>query len=101
MPDGATLINTARGSLVDHDALARECATSRLNALLDVTDPEPLPIGHPLMSMPNVMITPHLAGSLGSEVRRMSAHAITELERFSLGKDFLTPVTAAELEWSA
>ncbi|GAB3261297.1 hydroxyacid dehydrogenase [Kineosporia babensis] len=101
MPDSATLINTARGTLVDHEALTRECAAGRLHAVLDVTDPEPLPTGHPLLSLPNVMITPHLAGSLGSEVRRMSAHAITELERFALGKDFLTPVTAAELEWIA
>ncbi|GAB6903537.1 hydroxyacid dehydrogenase [Kineosporia succinea] len=101
MPDGATLINTARGALVDHDALAAECRAGRLHALLDVTDPEPLPAGHPLLGLPNVMVTPHVAGSLGSEVRRMSAHAITELERWTRGEEFLTPVTAAELEWSA
>ncbi len=101
MPDGATLINTARGALVDHDALARECAASRLHAVLDVTDPEPLPIGHPLLSLPNVMVTPHIAGSLGSEVKRLSAHALTELDRWTQGLDFLTPVTAAELERSA
>ncbi len=94
LPDGATVINTARGGLVDHDALARECARGRLDAILDVTDPEPLPAGHPLLRLPNVMITPHVAGSLGSETRRMSNHAIDELERWVDGRPLRTPLTA-------
>ncbi|GAB2607436.1 hydroxyacid dehydrogenase [Pseudactinotalea suaedae] len=79
LPDGATLINTARGGLVDHDALLRECAAGRIDAILDVTEPEPLPRGHGLLALPNVMVTPHLAGSLGSETRRLAHHALDAL----------------------
>ncbi|MRG61221.1 hydroxyacid dehydrogenase [Agromyces sp. CFH 90414] len=83
--DGATLVNTARGSLVDTDALAAECIAGRLDAVLDVTDPEPLPADSPLLALPNVSLTPHIAGSLGTETRRMADSAIGELERFTLG----------------
>lgn len=79
LPDGATLINTARGAIVDHQALLTECAAGRLDAILDVTDPEPLPAGHPLLELPNVTITPHVAGSLGSETRRLSAFVLDAL----------------------
>ncbi|MFG2497421.1 hydroxyacid dehydrogenase [Streptomyces sp. NPDC048441] len=85
MPDGGTLINTARGSLVDTEALARECAAGRLDAFLDVTDPEPLPAGHPLLVLPNVLVTPHVAGAQGSEVRRLGEFAVGEVERFLAG----------------
>ncbi|UBU16271.1 NAD(P)-dependent oxidoreductase [Nonomuraea gerenzanensis] len=60
LPDRAVLVNTARGSLVDTGALTGECVSGRLSAVLDVTDPEPLPAGHPLFELPNVLITPHL-----------------------------------------
>lgn len=56
--DGAVLVNTARGALVDTDALTRHCTTGRIDAVLDVTDPEPLPTTHPLRHLPNVWITP-------------------------------------------
>ncbi|AKV86536.1 2-hydroxyacid dehydrogenase [Microbacterium sp. CGR1] len=82
MRDGATLINTARGSLVDTDALVAELTTARLRAVLDVTDPEPLPAGHPLFSAPGVTLTPHIAGSLGNELRRMGSQTVDEIERF-------------------
>ena len=101
LPDGATLVNTARGALVDHDALLAECSSGRLDAILDVTDPEPLPPGSPFYELPNVMITPHVAGSLGSETRRMSNHAIDELERLLDGRPLATPVTREQLEVSA
>jgi len=101
LPDGATVINTARGSVIDTEALARECAAGRLNAILDVTDPEPLPPDSPLYSLPNVMITPHIAGSLGTETRRMSALALTELDRYVRGEAPLHPVTRAAMEVSA
>ena len=81
MPDGATLINTARGVLVDTAALEREASSGRLFAVLDVTDPEPLPASSVLYDLPNVMLTPHIAGSLGSEARRMSEHTLDELAR--------------------
>lgn len=83
---GATLINTARGALVDTDALTEACAAGRIDALLDVTDPEPLPPGHPLLRLPNVLVTPHLAGPVGSEVRRLGEYALAEIERFHRGE---------------
>ncbi|WP_129669044.1 hydroxyacid dehydrogenase [Phytoactinopolyspora endophytica] len=99
--DGATVINTARGSVVDTDALTQECASQRLFAMLDVTDPDPLPAGSPLYELPNVMITPHVAGSLGSETQRMSDSALDELERYIDGLPPRATVTADELEVSA
>ncbi|QCB95234.1 hydroxyacid dehydrogenase [Cellulomonas shaoxiangyii] len=101
LPHGATLVNTARGSLVDHDALLVACAAGRLDAILDVTDPEPLPAGHPLLGLPNVMVTPHVAGSLGRETRRMAQHALDELEALVQGRPLATPLTAATAAVSA
>ena len=82
MSDGATLINTARGSLVDTDALVDELRADRLRAVLDVSDPEPLPHGHPLFSLPGATLTPHIAGSIGNELRRIGHHVVAEVERF-------------------
>ncbi|MEV0620035.1 hydroxyacid dehydrogenase [Nonomuraea sp. NPDC050404] len=101
LPDGATLINTARGAVLDTAALERECVAGRLNAILDVTDPEPLPSASPLYGLPNVMITPHVAGSLGSETRRMSESALDELERHLTGRPPRAAVTADEFKVSA
>ena len=97
LPDGAVLINTARGALVDTAALERACAIRRLYAILDVTDPEPLPATSVLYDLPNVVLTPHVAGSLGSETRRMSAAALTELARYAVGLPPLAPVTRQTL----
>lgn len=96
LPAHAVLINTARGSLIDTAALEAACAAG-LHAVLDVTEPEPLPSDSPLYSLPNVMLTPHIAGSLGSEARRMSAMALTELERYAAGEAPLAPVTRQSL----
>lgn len=63
MPDGGIVVNVARGPVVDTDALQAECASGRLRAALDVTDPEPLPAGHPLWTTPGVLITPHVGGA--------------------------------------
>lgn len=63
LPDGALVVNVARGPVVDTDALVAECATGRLRAALDVTDPEPLPEDHPLWTTPGVIITPHVGGA--------------------------------------
>lgn len=63
LPDGAVVVNVARGAIVDTDALVAECATGRLRAAVDVTDPEPLPAGHPLWTTPGVLITPHVGGA--------------------------------------
>lgn len=62
MPDGAVLVNASRGELVDTTALTAELRSRRLRAVLDVVDPNPLPAGHPLWDLPNVLITPHVAG---------------------------------------
>ena len=63
LPDGALVVNVARGPVVDTDALVAECVTGRLRAALDVTDPEPLPEDHPLWTTPGVIITPHVGGA--------------------------------------
>ena len=63
MKDGALLVNAARGTVVETDALAAEAASGRLRAALDVTAPEPLPPDHPLWTLPGVFITPHVAAS--------------------------------------
>ncbi|MFC1419740.1 hydroxyacid dehydrogenase [Streptacidiphilus cavernicola] len=92
MPDGATLVNTARGALVDQRALEQELVSGRLNAVLDVTSPEVLPAGSPLYDLPNVLLTPHIAGSMGNELRRMADYALDELERWTEGIPFLDPI---------
>ncbi|MFE3743290.1 hydroxyacid dehydrogenase [Streptomyces sp. NPDC059134] len=94
LPDSATVINTARGSLIDSDALAAECKAGRLFAILDVTEPEPLPAGSPLRRLARVMITPHVAGSLGSEIGRLTDHAMDELARWSARQPLRTEITA-------
>jgi phosphoglycerate dehydrogenase-like enzyme len=98
MMDGATLVNTARGSLVDHDALLDELKTGRISAVLDVTEPEPLPPGHPLLDLPNCVVTPHLAGSQGTELSRLAELVIEEIRRFAAGEPPLHPVIASDLE---
>jgi phosphoglycerate dehydrogenase-like enzyme len=97
MLDGATLINTARGTLVDHDALVAELSGGRLSAVLDVTEPEPLPPEHPLLALPNCVVTPHLAGSQGTELSRLAELAIDEIGRFAAGEPARYPVAAGDL----
>ncbi|MFF1357310.1 hydroxyacid dehydrogenase [Streptomyces sp. NPDC058297] len=101
MRDGATLINTARGSLVDTEALAAELVSGRLHAVLDVTDPTVLPPDSPLYDLPNVLLTPHIAGSLGNELARLADAAIDELERYARGLPFQHAVHRAVLARSA
>lgn len=89
LPDGATLVNTARGALVDTAALTAELRTGRIEAVLDVTDPdEPLPPGHELWDLDGVVLTPHIAGSLGSDLRRLGEHLVAEAARFAAGLPF-------------
>jgi phosphoglycerate dehydrogenase-like enzyme len=97
MMDGAVLVNTARGSLVDHDALTAEVRSGRLGAVLDVTEPEPLPPDHELLHLPGAWVTPHLAGSQGTELSRMADLVLTEIERFAAGSPPLHPVRATDL----
>lgn len=89
--DGATFINTARGAIVDQDALVQELRTGRFTAYLDTTDPEPLPADHELYALPNVFLTPHIAGSLGNELLRLGENVVAETERFVTGQPFAYP----------
>ncbi len=89
--DGAVLVNTARGSLIDHDALTREAAKGRIRVALDVTTPEPPPADSPLRSMPNVILTPHVAGHGRYGHRRIGDATVAALEDFLAGR----PVTGA------
>ncbi|MEU9996149.1 hydroxyacid dehydrogenase [Streptomyces sp. NPDC050848] len=95
--DGAVLINTARGALVDTEALVPHCVSGRIDAVLDVTEPEPLPAGHPLIGLPNVLLTPHVAGAMGTEVERLGAFAVDEIERLVHDLPLLGEVTAEDL----
>ena len=97
MPDGSTFINTARGILVEAQALRAEAASGRIHAVLDVTDPEPLPAGDPLYAMPNVFITPHMAGSMGNELHRMGDLITDEIHRFASGRPLKFDVTSQSL----
>ncbi|MFG2113943.1 hydroxyacid dehydrogenase [Streptomyces sp. NPDC048718] len=101
MPDGATLVNTSRGSLVDEDALLPHLVSGRLHAVLDVTDPELPAPDSPLYTLPNVLLTPHIAGSLGNELHRMADHALEEVARYGRGEPFLEEIRAADLTRSA
>jgi phosphoglycerate dehydrogenase-like enzyme len=97
LPDGATVVNTARGGLVDTAALTEHCAKGRLDAVLDVTEPEPLPPDHPLLRLPNVLVTPHLAGSQGSELRRLGDFVVGEVARLVRGEPLWGSIRADEL----
>lgn len=101
MATGTTLINTARGSLIDEGALLPELTSGRLHAVLDVTEPELPPAHSPLYELPNVLLTPHVAGSLGNELHRMADEALDELERYAAGLPFAAPVLAGALPRSA
>ncbi|WP_197683328.1 hydroxyacid dehydrogenase [Jiangella alkaliphila] len=98
MRDGATLINTARGALVDTDALTKELVAGRLHAVLDVTDPEPLPADSPLYDLPNVQLTPHLAGSTGTELFRMGGLVVAEIARYLDGAPLRHQVRRADMD---
>jgi phosphoglycerate dehydrogenase-like enzyme len=86
MKDGALLVNAARGVIVDTDALLAELTAGRLKAALDVTDPEPLPEGHPLWSAPGLILTPHVGGGGGKPMARSLAIAKAQLARYVAGE---------------
>jgi phosphoglycerate dehydrogenase-like enzyme len=86
MADDAILVNAARGAVVDTDALVAELRTGRLRAVLDVTEPEPLPVDHPLWTMDGLLLTPHVGGSCrGAEVRSWRI-AAEEIRRYARGE---------------
>ncbi|MFD0353869.1 2-hydroxyacid dehydrogenase [Streptomyces sp. NPDC127110] len=87
MKDGALLVNVSRGPVVDTAALLAELESGRLRAALDVTDPEPLPAGHPLWHAPNVLITPHVGGSSSAFEPRAKRLLARQLSRFAAGEE--------------
>lgn len=89
LPDGAIVVNAARGPVVDQDALEVQLWAGRLRAALDVTDPEPLPPGHSLWSAPNLILTPHTAGSSRHWVDRAWRFAGDQLRRWAGGQPLL------------
>ena len=98
MRPGATLINTARGGLVEHAALVTELESGRIRAVLDATDPyEPLAADSPLLELDNVVATPHVAGALGNELFRLGAHAVHNAVRLAHGRPLQGLVTVEEL----
>lgn len=84
LPDGALVVNVARGGVLDTDAVLKEAG--RLAFALDVTDPEPLPDGHPLWSAPDVLITPHVAGGTTAMLPRLAALVRDQLQRYAAGQ---------------
>jgi phosphoglycerate dehydrogenase-like enzyme len=96
--DGSVLINTARGELVDGAALEAELASGRISAVLDVTEPEPVPPGSVLFDLPNVFLTPHVAGSHGNELARMGQSVTDELGRLVAGLPLAHQVHESDLD---
>lgn len=92
LPDGAIVVNIARGSIVDQDALLAELQARRLAAFLDVTDPEPLPPDHPLWDAPGVVITPHVGGGTSGWRRRGYRLVREQLERYVRGEQLVNVV---------
>ena len=95
---GATLITTTRGGLIrEHDLIATLQARSDVQAILDVSDPEPPLRESPLYDLPNVFLTPHIAGSIGVECRRMGRAMVEEFHRYARGEPLRHTVTREQL----
>ena len=92
LPDGALVVNVARGPVVDTDALTAEVLAGRLSAALDVVDPEPLPADHPLWKAPNAIITPHVGGNTGAFVPRIRKLLKEQIGRLAGGEEPLNLV---------
>ncbi|TKJ20332.1 phosphoglycerate dehydrogenase [Blastococcus sp. CCUG 61487] len=92
MKDDALLVNAARGVVVDTDALLAELTAGRLRAALDVTEPEPLPEGHPLWQAPNLLLTPHVGGDIPGTNERAAAAVTEQLRRILAGEPLVNVV---------
>jgi phosphoglycerate dehydrogenase-like enzyme len=86
LPDGALVVNVGRGTLIDTDALVDHARRGRIRAALDVTDPEPLPEGHPLWGLPGVLISPHVGGASTAMRPRIARLVRTQIERLAAGE---------------
>jgi phosphoglycerate dehydrogenase-like enzyme len=92
MRDGAILVNTSRGKIIDHQALFAEAQTGRILVTLDVTEPEPLPADSPLRKLPNVYITPHISGAGYYGYLKIGSTTLQALEDFFAGKPVIGAV---------
>jgi phosphoglycerate dehydrogenase-like enzyme len=92
MKDGALLVNVSRGQVVDTNALVTELHSGRLLAALDVTDPEPLPTGHPLWGAPNLLISPHVGGDTTAFLPRAWRLLQAQIDRYVAGEDLANVV---------
>ncbi|MEK0314727.1 hydroxyacid dehydrogenase [Cohnella sp. 56] len=97
MKDDCVLINTARGSVIDEDALAEELRKGRFFACLDVTEPEPPRADHPFRGLPNVVLTPHIAGAVNNGLQRIAQAVVLEAEAFMDGEPLGGEVRADQL----
>ena len=95
LPEGALLVNVARGKLVDTGALTAEVATGRIRAALDVVDPEPLPPDHPLWRLPGALISPHVGGASSAFAPRADRLIAAQLARFAAGEPLANVVRPA------
>lgn len=86
LPDGALVVNVGRGPLIDTDALVDHLRRGRVRAALDVVDPEPLPEGHPLWSLPGVIVTPHVGGASAAMIPRVTRLVRVQLDRMLAGR---------------
>jgi phosphoglycerate dehydrogenase-like enzyme len=92
MPDGALFVNISRGPVADTEALLRHASSGRLRLALDVTDPEPLPEGHPLFALTNVLISPHVGGATSAAIPRLARLLREQINRLREGKEPLNVV---------
>lgn len=97
MKDDAILINTARGTIIDEAALVEQLQKGRLFACLDVTDPEPPAIDYPFRSLPNVLLTPHIAGAVNNGKQRLGAYVTEELKLYQAGEKMRGEVDQSSL----
>jgi phosphoglycerate dehydrogenase-like enzyme len=95
MPDGALLVNAARGVIVDTDALVAELSRGRLRAALDVTEPEPLPAGHPLWTLANCIVTPHIGNTPEMGLPLIAERVRENTARFVAGEELIGLVDVA------
>jgi len=98
LPDGALVVNAGRGRTIETAALVKELQAGRIRAALDVTDPEPLPPDHPLWRLPNVLITPHMAGDSPASTIRAFELAGDQVRRFAAGESLINEVARYLLE---
>lgn len=101
MKDDAILINTARGSLIDEEALVAELRKGRLWACLDVTQPEPPDVHHPFRSLPNVTLIPHIAGATNNGLHRLGSFIAREVDLFIQGSPLMGEVKLSQLHMMA